>query len=448
MIITKGKTLTYSVAPSVAFPAWTYYGITGGAWAEKTTLPAAGSNAMVVETFNQGYVGWSQSTDATVTVTVDLESALHADRLNLKGYDGTSLIYRPTAIHVEYSDNNSDWTTQENLTGLTAGGQPGARNWIASIDVSDSDHRYWRATLTHGGEWVFLSTFEMVSTQVNIAAGAAYSISPAANASFPDAIPCTTLPLGASDFTVTGGKLTNMEKGNSTVFGSGVGWALATDATGTIRVDLASAMGADYFAVFGLTTTVNMGSPKAVHVQYSDNDSDWTTVVNKTGLTESAPGNGMWCFVADISAEGDHRYWRAILTSGTTAFIVASQVEMWAATASVPSAPTNPAAADQSCSSILVSWDDVSDETGYRVERSPDGSGSWVDVSGNLAANATSYLNTGLSESTQYFYRVIAFNANGDSDPSTVVNDTTPACPPGGRRVIRSPRYGVTRVAS
>lgn len=90
-----------------------------------------------------------------------------------------------------------------------------------------------------------------------------------------------------------------------------------------------------------------------------------------------------------------------------------------------PDAPTNPNATAQSFSSIQVTWVDVADETGYRVERSDDGSTGWTNVSGALAADTTSYLDEGLDPETQYFYRVVAFNANGDSDPSSVVNATT-----------------------
>lgn len=91
-----------------------------------------------------------------------------------------------------------------------------------------------------------------------------------------------------------------------------------------------------------------------------------------------------------------------------------------------PSAPTNPAATAQTFSTIQVTWDDVTGETGYRVERSDDGSTGWTDVSGNLDSGTTSYLDDGLDAETQYFYRVVAFNTDGDSDPSSIVNDTTP----------------------
>jgi hypothetical protein len=112
----------------------------------------------------------------------------------------------------------------------------------------------------------------------------------------------------------------------------------------------------------------------------------------------------------------------------------------------VPSAPANPSATANSQTQITVAWDDVSGETGYRVERSLTGVGAWSDVSGNLAAGTVSYANTGLTCNTQYFYRVFAFNGAGDSPASTTVNATTNACAPtgggnrmGGTGAIRKP---------
>lgn len=100
--------------------------------------------------------------------------------------------------------------------------------------------------------------------------------------------------------------------------------------------------------------------------------------------------------------------------------------------AAVPPAPTNPTATPDSDTQITVDWDDTIIETGFRVERSPNGTTGWADVSGNLAANTLTYSDTGLTCNTQYFYRVFAFNASGDSAASSTVNATTNACSSGG----------------
>ena len=79
---------------------------------------------------------------------------------------------------------------------------------------------------------------------------------------------------------------------------------------------------------------------------------------------------------------------------------------------------------------VTVTWGNVANETGYRVETSADGSTGWVNRSGSLGADTVTFGDTGLTAATTYWYRVVAFNTNGDSDPSTVVDATTDSPPP------------------
>ena len=91
---------------------------------------------------------------------------------------------------------------------------------------------------------------------------------------------------------------------------------------------------------------------------------------------------------------------------------------------SPPAAPTGLAATATSSSSIDLDWTHPeSDELGFRIERSLDGT-SFSEV-GSAGAGAMSFTDTELSASTTYFYRVIAFNGSGDSAPSNVASDTT-----------------------
>jgi len=98
-------------------------------------------------------------------------------------------------------------------------------------------------------------------------------------------------------------------------------------------------------------------------------------------------------------------------------------------------APTGLAATAVSTSRIDVSWTDVAGETGYQVERSQDGT-NWSRVA-SLAANTTRLQNTGLAANTQYYYRVRATSASGNSPYSESVfaktlaaaSTTRPAAP-------------------
>lgn len=67
-----------------------------------------------------------------------------------------------------------------------------------------------------------------------------------------------------------------------------------------------------------------------------------------------------------------------------------------------------------SASTIGLSWtDDQRNETGWEVHRSTAGAGGAFTLLERLAANATSYTNTGLSPLTEYCYKVRFFKTSG-----------------------------------
>jgi len=91
-----------------------------------------------------------------------------------------------------------------------------------------------------------------------------------------------------------------------------------------------------------------------------------------------------------------------------------------------PAAPSGLSATAVSSSQINLAWtDNATDETGYHVERSTDGT-NFSEIAA-LGANATSYSNTGLAASTTYWYRVRASNTAGFSGYSNTANATTQA---------------------
>ncbi len=95
----------------------------------------------------------------------------------------------------------------------------------------------------------------------------------------------------------------------------------------------------------------------------------------------------------------------------------------------VPTAPTNLTATASSPTQIDLSWaDNSSDESGFKIERSPNGSSGWTQID-TVGYNVETYSNTGLVCGTIYYYRVRAYNANGDSSYSNVANATTQTCP-------------------
>jgi len=92
-----------------------------------------------------------------------------------------------------------------------------------------------------------------------------------------------------------------------------------------------------------------------------------------------------------------------------------------------PNAPTNLVAAAVAPNQINLAWDDnANDENWFAVERSVDGGTTWSPVT-TLGANVVSYINTNLTGSTTYSYRVRAGNAQGASAWSNTATATTPS---------------------
>jgi hypothetical protein len=70
-----------------------------------------------------------------------------------------------------------------------------------------------------------------------------------------------------------------------------------------------------------------------------------------------------------------------------------------------------------SSNQIDLEWTDVATETGYRIERSPDGVNEWTKV-GETERDVTRFSDGQASPGTSYHYRVFAMNAGGDSQAS------------------------------
>ncbi len=96
---------------------------------------------------------------------------------------------------------------------------------------------------------------------------------------------------------------------------------------------------------------------------------------------------------------------------------------------SPPAAPSSLKASAISATQVSVTWkDNSSDETEFRLQRSANGGSTWTQVA-IVAANATSYSDTGLQPSTSYGYRIQSCSSAGCSSYSNAATATTPAPP-------------------
>ena len=93
----------------------------------------------------------------------------------------------------------------------------------------------------------------------------------------------------------------------------------------------------------------------------------------------------------------------------------------------LPLPPSGLSVTSTTSSSINLNWIDNSlIELGYRVERSTSPSSGFSQI-GAVNASNTTYQTTGLSSSTTYYFRVKAFNLDGESTYSNIASGTTSA---------------------
>ncbi len=149
-------------------------------------------------------------------------------------------------------------------------------------------------------------------------------------------------------------------------------------------------------------------------------------------LMRSSDGNnytlGRWgdYFGVDVDPVNGATFW------GVGQYVAASngwasEIVTWEVTHVPPTAPANFSATAVSSSRIDLTWDDAADESSYFLEQSLNGV-DFVEIQ-ELPAGTTSYSDTGLADSTTYWYQLRAENSIGFAY-SDVAEATTEAPPP------------------
>jgi Fibronectin type III domain len=137
---------------------------------------------------------------------------------------------------------------------------------------------------------------------------------------------------------------------------------------------------------------------------------------------------------SDTGVGANIRYWYRVVAFngiGTSAY---SNEASGMVTA--PNAPSALAAASATNSTINLTWTDNSaNEQGFNIERAPDAggvAGTYTQIA-SVAANVTTFSNTGVQINVRYWYRVTAYNGVGSSAYSNEASAilATPN-PPGG----------------
>lgn len=109
-----------------------------------------------------------------------------------------------------------------------------------------------------------------------------------------------------------------------------------------------------------------------------------------------------------------------------------------------PAAPSSLTASATSSSSIVLNWtDNATDEDGFDIESSLDGTN--YSLLASVGSNTETYTHNGLNELTTYYYRVSAFNGSGNSNTSNGAFATTLSS--GGGAVVNVDGITLERIA-
>ena len=144
------------------------------------------------------------------------------------------------------------------------------------------------------------------------------------------------------------------------------------------------------------------------------------------------PGPTLETFTLPPLDPGTTYFWRIV---GRTEANLTASSPVWSfttqGTGNPPPAPSGLTASAINSNRIDLSWNNIANESGYRIERSLNSSSGFQEI-GSTQADVNTFQDFGLASATQYFYRVRAFNGGGSSGFSNTANATTQAGPPPG----------------
>lgn len=152
---------------------------------------------------------------------------------------------------------------------------------------------------------------------------------------------------------------------------------------------------------------------------------NWSQVANNTGYkVERKTDTGSWSELATTAA-GINTYVDSGLAAGTLYYYRVSagnaggfSTPAGQSASTRPSAPVQSAPAGLTSSQVMLAWSNVAGETGYRIERKEGAGGVYSQV-GTTGSDVVTYTDSTLISNTQYYYRVVAQNASGDSEYSS-----------------------------
>jgi hypothetical protein len=225
--------------------------------------------------------------------------------------------------------------------------------------------------------------------------------------------------------------------------------AIAATATVTVQVPVAPT---GLTAAAASATQINLAWAPEASTQTGFNVYESTDGTNFSQLATVSSATAASYSVTGLTA--GTQYWFEVTATNTTGESAPSAVAngtTLAATQATPSAPTGLTATASSQTQINLAWAaETSTQSGFNVYESTNGT-TFSQLATVSTASATSYSVTGLTAGTQYWFKLTAVNAAGESAATNVANATTAAAtqtPPPATGTIQPgvPSIGLTAI--
>lgn len=450
-------TFTIPLAPTLAVVALSHSQL------KLTWSNVAGETSYLVERSDDGVNGWTTVYTASANVIAWNNIALSTD---------TSYFYRVTARNASGDSAPSAAVSGHTLLAPVS-------NVSATSDSTSAIHLNWDDASgesayriersLNGLTWLTLATPAADTTSYddsNLSAGTTYyyrvrATNAGGNSLVTANAYTTTIPgattLAASTLSTTQIKLTWSNVSGETGYHierslDGSTWALVSNVAANTILYVDSGLSADTQYSYRVTP-YNASGDAAVSVvatrrtllnapvgltataaSTSTMNLAWTDSSNETGYVIERSLNGVtWYTIASVAADVTSHSNTGLSAGTSYSYRVragnagGNSAASGSATAVTIPAAVNVVASAASPTQINLAWTNVSGETGYRVERSLDGS-TWSTIV-TRGANVISYYNTGLSADTLYWFRVTPFNAAGDAASTTVQKRTLLTAP-------------------
>ncbi|MEO7101160.1 MAG: LamG-like jellyroll fold domain-containing protein [Luteolibacter sp.] len=353
-----------------------------------------------------------------------------------------------SATAASSSQINLSWSTSTGAASYNVKRSTTSGSGYVSVATGLTTASYTDTGLSSGTSYYYIVTAVNSSGESVASVQASALTIPAAPAGL-SATAASTSQINLSWSTSTGAASYTVKR--STTSGSGY-TSVATGVTTTSYTDTGLSSGTSYYYI---VTAVNSGESVA-----SVQASALTIPAAPAGLSATAAStsqiNLSWSastgaatynvkrsttsgsgYVSVATGVTTTSYTDTGLSSGTSYYYIVTAVNssgesaasVQASALTIPASPQN-VSVTAGTGQATISWSASTGASSYTIERATSASGPFTVIASGVTG--LSYLDTGLSNGTTYYYQVTAVNASGSSATSSVGNSITlPAAPTG-----------------